>query len=80
MWTVEGWSLEYMIFVEIIKTILYLWFHPILSIFEFLKRFYMLSINWLVKSYNFTSQLVILTTLYWSINLIEEWWPNLVVD
>ena len=29
MWTVEGWSLEYMIFVEIVKTVLNLWFHSI---------------------------------------------------
>jgi hypothetical protein len=72
MWTrgLERWSLEYIIFVEIVKTFLKLYFYaisldfnPISTIFEFLKRFRTLSIYWLVKSYDFTSQLAILTTL-----------------
>jgi len=39
-------------------------FHPILPIFEFLKWFGTLSMYWLVKSYDFTSQLASLTTLF----------------
>jgi hypothetical protein len=35
----------------------------ILTEFEFLTRFYMLYTCWLVKSYDFTSQFVILTTM-----------------
>jgi len=38
-------------------------FWPSLIFFEFLTRFCTLYICWLVKSYNYTSQLVILTTL-----------------
>jgi len=38
-------------------------FNPISTIFEFLKWFRTLSIYWLVKSYDFTNQLAILTTL-----------------
>jgi len=34
-----------------------------LTIFEFLTRFYTLYVSWLVKSYDFTSQLVILITM-----------------
>jgi len=34
-----------------------------LTIFEFLTRFYTLYVSWLVKSYDFTSQLAILTTM-----------------
>ena len=35
----------------------------ILPVFNFLVQFFMLDIYWLVKSYNFTSQLVILTIM-----------------
>ena len=35
----------------------------ILPVFNFLFQFFMLDTYWLVKSYNFTSQLVILTTM-----------------
>jgi len=39
------------------------WFWLILLIFEFLTRFYMLYMCWLVKLYNFTSELVFLITM-----------------
>jgi len=66
-----------MYFVEIVKTVwsrvFFLWFHPILTIssnfnliptiFKFFKRFNTLNIYWLVKSYDFTSQNAILTSL-----------------
>ena len=64
---------QYILSAKIVKTVLKSRFHPILtispnfnlisSIFEFYERFSTLSLYWLVKSYDFTSQIAILTTL-----------------
>jgi len=49
-------------------------FNSILSIFEFYERFSTFSLYWLVKSYDFTSWIAILTTLASSMFLFRLRW------
>lgn len=52
-------------------------FNPILPIFYFSKRFYKVNICWLVNSYDFTSQFLILTTLLTSIlEVFHSYWNS----